>query len=238
MRGKLIRNVVRGALIGALAGYFWAKRAGKLPGKSGFLFRIPLPWLAFDDQVTKHWPFFVAAIAGYVAFGVYWEMAAKNAAQSKRTESTASRGVHVALTNVALLLEVVTIRGLGRFTPALPLIMTMGLAIEAAGVALAIWARRHLGRNWSGRIAIKEGHELVRSGPYEFLRHPIYTAILAMYAGIAIVTGEWLGVIGFVVVLLAYWRKIRLEEAVLDKAFGPAYDSYRRDTWALVPWVL
>ena len=183
-------------------------------------------------------PFFVAAIAGYVAFGVYWEVAAKNAAQSKRTESTASRGVHVALTNVALLLEVVTIRGLGRFTPALPLVMTMGLAIEAAGVALAIWARRHLGRNWSGRIAIKEGHELVRSGPYEFLRHPIYTAILAMYAGIAVVTGEWLGVIGFVMVLLAYWRKIRLEEAALDKAFGPAYDSYRRDTWALVPWVL
>jgi len=113
--------------------------------------------------------------------------------------------------------------------------MTAGLAVEAIGLFVAIWARRHLGRNWSGEITIKVDHQLVRSGPYKLLRHPIYTGLLAMYAGIAIVTGEWLGMVGFAMAVFAYWRKIRLEEANLKVAFGAEYDAYRRETWALGP---
>jgi protein-S-isoprenylcysteine O-methyltransferase Ste14 len=113
--------------------------------------------------------------------------------------------------------------------------MTAGLIVQAAGTYLAVWARRHLGRNWSGAIAIKVEHQLIRSGPYRLLRHPIYTGLLAMYIGPAIVTGEWLAVVGVAFAVLAYWRKIRLEEAALDTAFGADYDAYRRATWALVP---
>ena len=113
--------------------------------------------------------------------------------------------------------------------------MAAGLAVEAIGLFLTIWARRHLGRNWSGEITIKVDHQLIRSGPYKLLRHPIYTGLLTMYAGIAIVTGEWLAIIGFAMVAFAYWRKIRLEEANLKIAFGAEYDAYRRATWALLP---
>jgi protein-S-isoprenylcysteine O-methyltransferase Ste14 len=96
-------------------------------------------------------------------------------------------------------------------------------------------ARRHLGRNWSGEITIKVKHELIRSGPFQLLRHPIYTGISAMYAGLALVSGEWLAIAGLAMAAFAYWRKIRLEEAVLVEAFGTDYDAYRRTTWALVP---
>ena len=137
--------------------------------------------------------------------------------------------------NVALLLVMLPIRGLGRFLPVSALPMTAGLAVEAGGLLLAIQARRHLGRNWSGEITIKTEHELIQSGPYKLLRHPIYTGLLAMYAGTTLVTGEWLAIIGMAMALFAYWRKIQLEQANLKEAFGAEYDSYRRTTWALVP---
>ena len=75
---------------------------------------------------------------------------------------------------------------------------------------------------------------MTRSG-YKRLRHPIYTGLLAMYAGIAIVTGEWLAAAGFAMAVFAYWRKLRLEETNLNVAFGAEYDAYRRESWALLP---
>jgi protein-S-isoprenylcysteine O-methyltransferase Ste14 len=197
-------------------------------------FSLVLP-SARDQALLAHSPFLLAGILGWVAFSFYWEAAAEKAAPAKTSESKGSRAVHVFLANAALLLEIAPIRGLGRFLPASPLIMTAGLAVEGFGLFLTIWARRHLGRNWSGEITIKVDHQLIRSGPYKLMRHPIYTGLLTMYAGIAIVTGEWLAVIGFAMAAFAYWRKIRLEEANLKVAFGGDYDVYRRETWALVP---
>ena len=190
---------------------------------------------AFDSVLLKNWQFFVPCVVLWVLFSCYWEVAAKSAAPAKSSESRTSRGIHVFLVNFALLLELVPVRGLGRYLPASVLLMTAGLAVQAAGTFLAVWARRHLGRRWSGAIAIKVEHQLIRSGPYRLLRHPIYTGLLAMYIGPALVTGEWLALIGAVMAVFAYWRKIRLEEATLSVAFGADYDAYRRVTWALVP---
>lgn len=100
---------------------------------------------------------------------------------------------------------------------------------------LAVWARRHLGAHWSGAITIKVGHELIRSGPYRFVRHPIYVAILGMFAGAAVVSGTLLAVLAVILVAFAYWRKIRLEEANLRRAFGRAYDVYQHQIGALIP---
>jgi protein-S-isoprenylcysteine O-methyltransferase Ste14 len=190
----------------------------------------------FDKSVTTQWPWMGAAL-GWVAFSLYWEVAAKGAAAAKSAESRGSRGVHVFLTNAALVLEMVPLRGLGRFVPVSIPIMVAGLAVEAIGLALAILARRHLGRNWSGEISIKVDHRLIRSGPYKMLRHPIYTGLLTMYAGTALVTGTWLALGGLAIAVLAYARKIRLEEVNLNVAFGSEYDAYRRESWALVPGI-
>jgi protein-S-isoprenylcysteine O-methyltransferase Ste14 len=194
------------------------------------------PALWMDRALISTWEF-KAAIFAWVVFSVYWEIAGRNAAKAQKTESSASRGVHVFLANAALLLTIAPIHGIGRLLPPSAAVMIAGLAVEALGLCLTIWARRHLGRNWSGEISIKVDHELIRSGPYRLLRHPIYTGLLTMYVGTALVTGEWLAVVGVAAAVFAYWRKIRLEEANLNAAFAGEYEAWRRETWALLPGV-
>ncbi|MGO4883751.1 MAG: methyltransferase family protein [Bryobacteraceae bacterium] len=196
---------------------------------------VSIPAFALDKDLLAHARLLLAAILGWVIFSFYWEAAAKNATAAASSESKGSRAFHVVLANLALLLEILPIRGFGRFVPVSVPVMLAGLAVEALGLWLAIWARRHLGSNWSGEITIKVDHQLIRSGPYKRLRHPIYTGLLAMYAGIAIVTGEWLAAAGFAMAVFAYWRKLRLEETNLNVAFGAEYDAYRRESWALLP---
>jgi protein-S-isoprenylcysteine O-methyltransferase Ste14 len=111
----------------------------------------------------------------------------------------------------------------------------VGLMIQAASLLLAVWARWHLGRNWSAEVRIATDHQLIRTGPYRFLRHPIYTAMLGMVLGTAIVSNEYHSLVGLGILALAYLRKTRLEETILLKTFGADYDVYRRGTWALVP---
>jgi len=191
----------------------------------------------FDRTLITRWPWLGAA-SGWMAFSLYWEVAAKNAAKAKSTESRASRGLHVLLANTALVLAMAPLRGAGRFVPAASAVMIAGLAVEALGLYLAILSRHYLGCNWSGEISIKVDHQLIRSGPYKTLRHPIYTGLLTMYAGTALVTGTWVALAGLAMAAVAYWRKIRLEEANLEVAFGADYEAYRRESWALVPGVL
>jgi protein-S-isoprenylcysteine O-methyltransferase Ste14 len=122
-----------------------------------------------------------------------------------------------------------------RFLPEWPLIVGLGLAVQAASFVLAIRARQTLGGNWSARIEIKMEHQLVRSGPYRVLRHPIYTAVLGMAAGTALMIGKVHTLLAVAIIVLAYIRKIRMEEAKLHQAFGAEYDGYREATWGLVP---
>jgi protein-S-isoprenylcysteine O-methyltransferase Ste14 len=225
-KNTILLSAVVGALIGALVGTFAVRFSGHSPAG--------MPAFAKDPALLAHWRYLFAIIP-WLLFSAYWELAGKNAAAAKSAESRASRGVHVFLANAALILEVVPIRGLGRFLPASYFWLSAGVVVELAGLWIAIWARRALGRNWSGEISIKEGHELIQSGPYRRLRHPIYTGLLIMYVGTALVTGEWLAVVGVAIAGFAYWRKISLEEANLNVAFGADYDAYRRTTWALVP---
>jgi protein-S-isoprenylcysteine O-methyltransferase Ste14 len=190
-----------------------------------------------DHTLLSHRTLYYACLGCWVVFSLYWDIAAKNSAPAKSSETKASRGVHVFLANVAIVLIAAPTHGLGRFLPASSLVMMVGLIIELAGLSLAIWARQHLGRNWSGEITIKQDHQLIQTGPYQHLRHPIYTGLLTMYVGLTVATGEWLGLIGLAVAVIAYWRKTRMEEATLGTAFGEKYETYRRDTWAIVPGV-
>jgi protein-S-isoprenylcysteine O-methyltransferase Ste14 len=181
------------------------------------------------------WPMWTS-IAMWCVIEIYWDVARKNAAPASSSESRASRWRHLLLTGAAQILIFLPIYGLRqRYLPASAIVTATGLTLNAVGLALAIWARRCLGRYWSGEITIKVGHQLVRGGPYRVLRHPIYTALLSLYAGTAMVSGELHALIGMALVILAYLRKIMLEEANLMKAFGADYGDYRRQTWALLP---
>jgi protein-S-isoprenylcysteine O-methyltransferase Ste14 len=179
----------------------------------------------------------LAAGAIWIAFIVYWSAAAAKAPPAERAESPASRQRHQMLLNVALLLIFVSIPGLrlalfrGRLVP------VIGLGVEVAGALLYLWSMRELGRNWSGEISIKQHHRLVRSGPYARLRHPMYTALMVMAIGTAIVSNQLHAVFGVVLMAYAYVRKIGLEERWMREEFGAAYDEYRRASWALIPFV-
>lgn len=194
-------------------------------------------WLGPDRALLAHRQFLLLGVLALAVFNLYWEAEAKKAAAARSKESDGSRAVHVVLVNVAMLLVIAPIQGLGRYMPVSGPAMAVGLAVEGAGIFLAVWARRHLGRHWSGAIAIKEGHELVRSGPYGRLRHPIYTGLLLMYSGLAIVFGEWLSLIGLAAALAAYVRKVRLEEARLSAEFCEKYQEYRKGSWGLMPGI-
>ena len=102
----------------------------------------------------------------------------------------------------------------------------------------AIWARNVLGRNWSGIVTLKQDHELIRTGPYRYVRHPIYTGLLIAFAGSAIARGEWRGLLALAIAFVALWRKLKLEEQWMIETFGDAYRRYRDEVRALIPFVL
>ena len=175
----------------------------------------------------------------WIVFIGYWSAAARNVAPTESAESPASRAVHTRLLNGSLLLLFVPVPGLrARFLPLGPLVVAAGLILQSSCFLLAVWARRSLGRNWSGAVAVAVDHQLVRSGPYRVVRHPIYSAMLGMYVGTGLVSGELHALLALALVAGAYWRKIPLEERTLGQVFGPAYEAYRRDTWALIPGLL
>ena len=174
-----------------------------------------------------------------MAFSVYWEIAAKNASAAARSESRLSRGLHLTLISLGQILVFFPVPGLrARWLPQSTPFIVVCLALQVGFILFAIWARRSLGRHWSGAVTTKQDHELIRSGPYRVVRHPIYTGVLGIYFTTALISGEIHGLVGLALVSLAYWRKIRMEERYLGELFGPQYETYRSATAALIPGVL
>jgi protein-S-isoprenylcysteine O-methyltransferase Ste14 len=111
------------------------------------------------------------------------------------------------------------------------------VVLAVVGLALALWARGTLGRNWSGAVTFKENHELIERGPYALVRHPIYTAMLLMYLGTALALGYAGGLIGFPILFLSFWIKYRQEEALMIAHFGDQYRDYMKRVRALIPFM-
>jgi protein-S-isoprenylcysteine O-methyltransferase Ste14 len=124
--------------------------------------------------------------------------------------------------------------------PAFPMttaVAIAGLATTLAGVAFAIWARVTLGANWSGVITVKEGHTLVRRGPYRIVRHPIYTGLLVAVAGTALTYGLIRGILALPIVAFGLWLKTLTEERFMVQQFGEQYLCYKHEVRALVPFL-
>lgn len=122
--------------------------------------------------------------------------------------------------------------------PLIPWLMWMGAALTFAGLLFAIWARLYLGKNWSGMVTVKHDHELIRSGPYRFVRHPIYSGILLALAGTIVCRRNVWGFLGLAIVWLGLWLKSRMEERFMIETFGSQYDDYRRTTGGILPRML
>jgi protein-S-isoprenylcysteine O-methyltransferase Ste14 len=179
----------------------------------------------------------------WLAWLLYWRVSAVGVKAARRRESPASRAAHLlplALAGILLWVNTIPYGGvlLLRFLPRSYGAYWSGTALLALGLGFSVWARVHIGRNWSATVTVKEGHELIRSGPYALVRHPIYTGLLLAFIGTAIVRGEWRGVLAVLIVLAALWRKLRLEERWMSETFGDEYRRYREHTAALIPFLL
>jgi protein-S-isoprenylcysteine O-methyltransferase Ste14 len=122
--------------------------------------------------------------------------------------------------------------------PPLPILQITGTAICIYGLAFTLWARRTLAGNWSSDVTFKQDHELIRTGPYRLVRHPIYTGLLIMCLGTAIHIGQVRGVVSLLLVALGFWIKLTQEERLLIRHFPDAYPTYRREVKALIPFVI
>ena len=111
----------------------------------------------------------------------------------------------------------------------------LGLVLAGAGVAFAIWARWHLGRNWSAIVSIREEHELIRTGPYCAVRHPIYTGMLLAVTGTVLIVGEFRALIAFAIVLGSFYWKARKEEYWLAREFGERFEAHAKHTGMFFP---
>ena len=117
-------------------------------------------------------------------------------------------------------------------------LLWVGLAFTACGIGFAILARLWIGKNWSSIVTIKEQHELIQTGPYSLVRHPIYSGLLLAFLGTAIVHGELRGFIGFPLAVLGWAFKLRQEESFMVQQFGSVYRDYKQRVKALVPFVI
>ena len=178
----------------------------------------------------------------WLSWGAYWWALSRNVKVAARRESLPSRLLHIGPLLLALLLlwvPSVPLPFLGaRFLPLATWPFWAGAVLAAGGLLLTVWARHHIGGNWSGIVTIKEGHELITSGPYAIVRHPIYTGLLLAFVGSAMARGEWRGILAVAIALWALWRKLRLEECWMREQFGEAYQAYCRRVSALLPFIL
>lgn len=175
----------------------------------------------------------------WLLFMAYWAITARNLAQTKQREpwtALLSRSAILVIAGVLVFSNWLRIGFLARrFVPEMPGIRDAGIACALAGVFLAIWARRHIGQYWSGTVTLKVDHKLVQSGPYAYVRHPIYSGLFLALLGTVLALGEWRGVAALFLLLIAHWRKARNEEALLAQEFGDEFLRYRQHTGFLIP---
>ncbi|MDE2001085.1 MAG: isoprenylcysteine carboxylmethyltransferase family protein [Patescibacteria group bacterium] len=112
----------------------------------------------------------------------------------------------------------------------------IGALLAVAGIGLAIWARMFIGANWGQPMTLRVGHELVTSGPYRYVRHPIYSGVLLAMLGTAIASQLlWLAV--FLMFAGFFTYSARMEERTMTEQFGDAYRTYKAQTRMLVPFI-
>lgn len=177
----------------------------------------------------------------WLALFLYWVLGTVGLKAVERRESQVQRVSHLVPMLIAALLLILPGRDLGVLAaPFMERTWTgysIGVVLVVLGCGYAILARRYLGANWSGSVTLKQDHSLIQSGPYRYIRHPIYTGLIAAFAGTTLAIGEWRGLLALLLVCVSLVFKLRREERLMLEHFGTSYTDYRRASWALLPWI-
>ena len=175
----------------------------------------------------------------WLAFWIYWLV---SAARAKRTAVRSRVGALVRGMIIVVIIIVIFASGNASQFVSAPLVTSIageltGAILVLLGLALAAWARVHLGRNWGMPMTLKENPELVTSGPYRFVRHPIYSGVLLAMVGSALIGGVfWFLVFIFFGIYFIYSAKN--EEKLMLQQFPDHYPAYMKRSKMLIPWVL
>ena len=184
-------------------------------------------------------PAFSLALCCWVILWIYWLLSAASQKAEKKRESASERMGQIIPILVCYVLLFEPFMGFGwlglRFVPKRPELEFVGLFITALGVALAIWARAHLGANWSAAVSIRTDHELIGSGPYRYIRHPIYTGMILAAIGTALVIGQVRGLLAVGIFLVAFYGKASKEERWLTQEFADRFNAHAARTGMFLP---
>jgi protein-S-isoprenylcysteine O-methyltransferase Ste14 len=180
----------------------------------------------------------------WLVFTVGWVIAAVTSKRTVKVQSGGSRLLQAGVMVIGLMLIFNSNRLLvggwstNRLVPETTPVILGGAILTVAGLLFSVWARLVLGKNWSGTVTIKQDHELIQRGPYQIVRHPIYTGMLIAFLGTAFIYGAARCFIGVLVVGLSFWLKMQTEEKFMLQQFGAQYAGYRQHVRALIPFVL
>jgi protein-S-isoprenylcysteine O-methyltransferase Ste14 len=184
------------------------------------------------------------AICGYmwVAWMLIWMAWALQSKQTQHRESFASQMSYALVLWLAIYF-IFFAKNLGYWWHSdvfayRPWIGCTGVAIAVLGFDITFWARFTLGGNWSSSVTVKVKHELIRSGPYRWVRHPIYSGMILAMAGTAIARDQWRGVVALVLMWVAFTIKRLKEEQFMRQTFGAQYTEYSDSTGAIFPLLL
>jgi protein-S-isoprenylcysteine O-methyltransferase Ste14 len=172
---------------------------------------------------------------GWGAFWLYWLVAAFSMKRGRVPWSRELRIRAVIAVIVILLIRLGAFRGHGLNTD--PWRAGIGLALFGLGLVFAIWARIHIGRNWGTPMTQKDEPELVTSGPYHLVRHPIYSGILVAGIGSAVAL-SWLWLTAVALAGVYFLYSANVEERYLTEQFPASYHAYKHSTKMLVPFIL
>jgi protein-S-isoprenylcysteine O-methyltransferase Ste14 len=112
------------------------------------------------------------------------------------------------------------------------------MVLAPLGVVLTLWAIRHLGKQWRVQAGLYADHELVRTGPYRIVRHPIYASMLAMFLAAALLLSDWrIWPIGLVLMIVGTEMRVRTEDALLASRFGETFAAYKAQVPAYLPFL-
>ena len=177
--------------------------------------------------------------AAWIIFLVYWFAAALSLNKMKRREPPGEWLVRLFLLGTAFLLLDRSLAVWGdlnrRFIPYSDAVEDAGALLTCLGIAFAIWARYHIGRYWSSTVSLRADHQLIRTGPYAHIRHPIYTGILLAILGTGLAIGRYRAIVAFAIMLAGFAWKASREEALLKGEFGPAFEEHKRATGFFLP---
>jgi len=181
-------------------------------------------------------------VACWVVFYAYW------LASAFVTKKTAERESIIGSLSyrIPLLLAVILLVHAPRMPkpmsavifPSTTPVCTLVVALSTIGLATCLWARMTLGRNWSSVVVLKVDQELVQAGPYRFVRHPIYSGMILMFAAIVLLAERVAGIFALGLFVYGWVLKLRREERLMLKQFPTSYPEYVKKTKRLVPFII